>query len=154
GQSGIGAERDAAPDRTHRQERLKPMSAGGAARERLRQWFGDEPHDIVLRTLFVVMLVTTATLLAVDFNDLSLGSSAAPTTSRAVPFAPLDTPAALPAMRRDGRDAPPLPRFDDKLRAPMTFDLGADGRLFATGTIVPGTAAVFAAEVAKRGGYV
>src|SRR5215831_918264 len=53
-----------------------------------------------------------------------------------------------------GRDAPPLPRFDDKLRAPMTFDLAADGRLFATGTIVPGTAEVFAAEVAKRGSYV
>ena len=36
----------------------------------------------------------------------------------------------------------------------MTFDLQADGRLMATGTIMPGTAKAFAAEVDKRGGYV
>ena len=36
----------------------------------------------------------------------------------------------------------------------MTFELVGDGRLIATGTIVPGTADAFAAEVEKRGGYV
>jgi len=36
----------------------------------------------------------------------------------------------------------------------MTFDLTGDGRLMATGTIWPGTAETFAAEVAKRGSYV
>jgi hypothetical protein len=36
----------------------------------------------------------------------------------------------------------------------MTFDLRADGRLIATGTITPGTAAAFAGEIDKRGGYV
>jgi len=131
------------------------MRAVNAARERVQQWLRDEPHDAVLRGLFMVMLATTAALLAVDFNDLSLGPAPEPRASHAVPFPPAHAPpAALPAMRREGRDAPPLPRFDDKLRAPMTFDLAADGRLLATGTIVPGTAEVFAAEVAKRGSYV
>jgi hypothetical protein len=36
----------------------------------------------------------------------------------------------------------------------MTFELVADGRLLATGTIQPGTAKTFAAEVEKRGSYV
>src|SRR3954452_6892588 len=36
----------------------------------------------------------------------------------------------------------------------MSFDLRADGRLMATGTIRPGTAKVFAAELEKRGNYV
>jgi hypothetical protein len=36
----------------------------------------------------------------------------------------------------------------------MSFDLRADGRLLATGTIRPGTAKVFAAEIEKRGSYV
>jgi hypothetical protein len=55
-------------------------------------------------------------------------------------------------MRQAG--GPPLPRFDTKLRAPMTFDLDAGGRLIAAGTIVPGTARLFAAEIEKRGSYV
>jgi hypothetical protein len=36
----------------------------------------------------------------------------------------------------------------------MTFELVGDGRLMAVGTIEPGTAEAFAAEVAKRGSYV
>jgi hypothetical protein len=78
-----------------------------------------------------------------------------PSVAPSIPPQPVPS-SALPAIRRAGRDDPsvPLPRFDDKLRAPMTFDLGAGGRLIATGAIVPGTAEVFAAEIAKRGSYV
>ena len=41
-----------------------------------------------------------------------------------------------------------------RLRDKMTFDLAADGRLLATGTIVPGTAQAFVNEIEKRGSYI
>jgi hypothetical protein len=107
-----------------------------------------------LRALFAVLLMVTGGLLVVDFGELN-----DPPAQASAPLAapgPQPTLSALPAIRRADRDDPsvPLPRFDDKLRGPMTFDLGAGGRLLATGAIVPGTADVFAAEIAKRGSYV
>src|SRR5215813_10097073 len=122
------------------------------ARERLRRWLRATPDDLVLRSLFATMLVATASLLAVDFLDLNAASAdvRSPTVAPSLP--PLEKPTPLPAIRQAG--GPPLPRFDTKLRAPMTFDLGAGGRLIATGTIVPGTARLFAAEIEKRGTYV
>ena len=43
---------------------------------------------------------------------------------------------------------------DANLQQPMVFDLQADGRLIATGTIMPGTAKGLADEIDKRGAYV
>jgi|HubBroStandDraft_6_1064221.scaffolds.fasta_scaffold38631_2 hypothetical protein len=124
-------------------------------RTQLMRWLGDKPDDVVLRALFALLLVVTAGLLVVDFNELGVNGPVS-TTPPVAPI-PRHTPStALPATKRADRVDPsaPLPRFDDKLRAPMTFDLGAGGRLIATGAIVPGTADVFAAEIAKRGSYV
>ena len=59
----------------------------------------------------------------------------------------------LPSIRRDDKRGVPQ-RGDERLRAAMAFDLVGDGRLIAVGTIRPGTAKAFAAEIAKRGGYV
>ena len=59
----------------------------------------------------------------------------------------------LPSIRRDDKRGVPQ-RGDERLRAAMSFDLVGDGRLMAVGTIRPGTAKTFAAEIAKRGGYV
>jgi hypothetical protein len=121
------------------------------ARQRLSRMVGDAPDDFALRMVFGLMLGTAAGLLALDYADLNASTPVA----TIAPFQP--TPSStLPAIERAGREDPtvPLPHFDDKLRAPMTFDLGADGRLIATGAIVPGTAAMFAAEIAKRGSYV
>jgi hypothetical protein len=98
------------------------------------------------------MLATTAGLLAVDLSELSaVVPVSEPST---VPATPAATPSALPELRRAGGPSGPLPSFDERLRAPMTFDLGAGGRLLATGTITPGSAQTFAAEIAKRGSYV
>jgi len=85
-----------------------------------------------------------------------------------VAASPASAPAAAPEdgpdrqtitrRGRSRRDADvrraPLRRPDAQLAAAMTFDLTADGRLLATGTIQPGTGKAFAAEVEKRGGYV
>src|ERR1700730_11704290 len=58
----------------------------------------------------------------------------------------------LPSFRREHK--PLLRRGDDRLKSAMSFDLLADGRLIAIGTIRPGTAKVFTAEIEKRGSYV
>jgi hypothetical protein len=69
----------------------------------------------------------------------------------------VDQPSATPLPPRRGTEhdrGAPARRIDEALRARMTFDLQSDGRLLATGTIEPGTAEIFAAEIAKRGSYV
>ena len=69
--------------------------------------------------------------------------------------APSVSPQPLPAARPGEREAPAGPEVrKDKLAAAMTFELGPAGRLIANGTIGPGTAAAFAAEIEKRGAYV
>ena len=58
----------------------------------------------------------------------------------------------LPSARREHK--PLLRRGEARLASAMSFDLLGDGRLIATGTIRPGTAKIFAAEIEKRGSYV
>ena len=48
----------------------------------------------------------------------------------------------------------PLRQPDGALAQPMTFELVGSGRLLATGTITPGVAQAFAAEVERRGDYI
>lgn len=114
-------------------------------------WLRDRPDDKVLRGLFGAMLMATAAWLVVDYFEL-YGAASAPRAASG----PLQAPQTLPppVVQRTGRGDPALPRFDQSLRAPMTFDLAAGGRLMASGTIAPGTSAIFAAEVEKRGSYV
>ncbi|MEJ2509612.1 MAG: hypothetical protein P8009_09080, partial [Gammaproteobacteria bacterium] len=70
----------------------------------------------------------------------------------------LDSPATapLPTIKRErgARHGVPSRKMAARLNGKMTFDLVGGGRLMATGTIVPGTAKAFAAEVKKRGGYI
>jgi hypothetical protein len=122
-------------------------------RTHLMRWLGDKPDDVALRALFALLLAVTAGLLVVDFNELGVNGPVSTTAPVVAPIRQHTPSTALPAIKRVDPSVP-LPRFDDKLRAPMTFDLGAGGRLIATGAIVPGTAEVFAAEIAKRGSYV
>jgi hypothetical protein len=118
------------------------------SREENKRWFGEAPDDVVLRALFALMLATSAGLLVVDVSELTgRATPAIATRGASLP----GTPPALPGIEPVNAPSAPLPHFDDRLRAPMTFDLGSDGRLMATGAILPGTAAVFAAEIAKRG---
>jgi hypothetical protein len=120
-------------------------------RQRFETWLHERADEAALRALFGVMLAATVTVLAVDYTELR---AHAPDD---VPGAP--SPAApkenLPPAR-PAEDAPSFPilKTDAQLRARMTFDLTGDGKLIATGTIEPGTAKDFAAEIEKRGGYV
>jgi hypothetical protein len=118
-------------------------------RARFNAWLNDRPDDSLLRKLFAIMVAGTVSVLALDYAEMS---GLREQVSASIPdFSTDATPAALPG---DGPTIGPLRRPDGPLAGKMIFDLQADGRLRATGTISPGTAKEFAAEVEKRGGYI
>jgi hypothetical protein len=137
---------------------LRPASL----RDRAERWLNDRPDDGVLRWLFRVMLAVSAAVLVLDFVDLNgrvpeqVAASPASAPTAAPDDGDITKTTAKPApARRDGdQRRAPLRRPDAQLSAAMTFELVADGRLLATGTIRPGAAKTFAAEVEKRGSYV
>ena len=122
--------------------------APASVRSRLEVWLHDRPDDTVLRWLFASMLSITITVLALDDVEMSGKAGAKLVASPGISGVPSEP---LPSVRRGGEGAP-TKSPDGKLKGAMSFDLVGDGRLMAAGTIVPGTADVFAAEVAKRGG--
>jgi len=132
-----------------------------ALRERAERWLNDRPDDSVLQWLFRVMLTVTVAVLVLDFVDLNgrVAEQAAASPGSAPAIVPEDGPTRTlirtgPSRRDADERRAPLRRPDAKLAAAMTFDLASDGRLLATGTIQPGTAKAFAAEIEKRGSYV
>jgi hypothetical protein len=130
-----------------------------SVRARFSTWLHDRPDDSVLRWLFRGLLAVTATVLVVDFVDLNnRGPEPGAATQASEPSAtPDDSPditKTITKPRDGGKRRGPLRQPDAELAAAMSFDLQADGRLIATGTIKPGTAAALAAEIEKRGSYV
>jgi hypothetical protein len=105
-------------------------------------------------------MAVTATVLVLDFIQLQtrVPVEAAPgiasEETAALPVDPEFTTTVTLPRRADSRRGTPLRRADPQLSATMTFELVGDGRLLATGTIGPGTAKAFAAEIKKRGAYV
>src|SRR5829696_1738004 len=117
---------------------------------RLAQWLENRSDDAVLRALFGAMLATTAIVLALDYAELDAHRPEPSSLTRVAPVS--GNP--LPAARPDGGTGPGNRPSDASFRSMMSFDLVADGRLMAIGTIEPGTAERFAAEIEKRGSYV
>ena len=111
----------------------------------------------MLRWLFGAVLSATVAVVALDYVEMLQAapeqSTLNPARDRNPLLGPKPSAEPLPPRRGDRRGAP-LRQPDASLAAKMTFELVGDGRLIATGTIVPGTADAFAAEVGKRGGYV
>jgi hypothetical protein len=111
----------------------------------------------VVRWAFRGMLLGAIGVLALDLRDLSRENGWwAP--EAALPIAPSD-PILPPAVETDL----PIPSDDPSrfvttgkeiLGRPMTFTLGNGGVLAAEGSIDPGSAARFAAEIEARGEYV
>jgi hypothetical protein len=116
------------------------VSIAAALRNRVERWLNDRPDDSVLTWLFRGTLAATIAVLTLDFVELN-ARVPEPLTVAAPAF-----PSGEPGGPRRGRDS--------QLAGAMTFDLQADGRLIATGTIQPGTAKAFTAEIDKRGSYV
>lgn len=111
------------------------------------------PDEVVLRLVFGGLIAATIYVLANDLYERHHMSARATET-----LLPGETPRIepfLPSVRPDvsepGKERRSAP---DILRNEMTIELVDDHRLEATGTITPGTAKRFRAEVEKRGSYV
>ena len=113
------------------------------ARSRLQALLDYRSDDTLLRGLFAVMLAGTVSVLALDFAELQARGSDAPVLPTIM----------APAAPAAADDKHPSVRTDEKMPSRMTFELVGDGRLLASGTIQPGSAELFAAEVEKRGTY-
>lgn len=111
-------------------------------------WLSRIEDGAVLRTAFFALLAGTAGVLYVDFRELAQN---APEASTFMPE-PILPPAS--EADEDGRPRPPITTSPDLLEAPLEIDLGTGGALTLTGTIEPGAAERFAAEIEARGEYV
>lgn len=122
-----------------------------------RRLLGERPDETVLRGIFRALILFTVLVLGWDLHHRMEETSTAmpdlgptvPWQAPAVPYLPSSRPDVVPhEERRPGA----APRAD--LAKPMTIELVAGGRLEASGTITPGTAERFKAEIDKRGDYV
>ncbi|HEY4746208.1 MAG TPA: hypothetical protein VIH38_01540, partial [Steroidobacteraceae bacterium] len=120
------------------------MSFAGL-RARAKNWL-NRLDDAVLRWLLRGMIAVTAAVLVLDYAQIQAQGEA---QEQMACLPPVSVPEAepdisrttvtelLPSVRREHK--PLLRRGDDRLKSAMSFDLRADGRLIATGTIRPGS---------------
>jgi len=120
----------------------------GGAKSR---WLPDRPDEFILRWVLRALVAATISVVALDYQVLDAALKERDALPRETP-----APEPLPPAKRSRESAPKLPgRIPNaKLREAMSFELAANGRLLATGTITPGIARAFAEEVDKRGSYV
>jgi hypothetical protein len=111
------------------------------------EWVAGLEDGAILRVAFFGLLLGTVSVLYVDFRELTANEGVA----LATPMQPILPPAI---------DAPaqgPMPEITtspDLLDDPLQIALGSGGALNLTGTIDPGSAERFAAEIEARGEYV
>ena len=103
----------------------------------------------ILRVAFFALLAGTVSVLFVDYRELTDLAEASPALPMPLqPILPPATTGPAPSARPDVTTAPEL------LQQPLDIALGSNGQLTLTGTIDPGAAERFAAEIAARGEYV
>ncbi|HTO28093.1 MAG TPA: ATP-dependent Clp protease proteolytic subunit [Devosia sp.] len=102
----------------------------------------------ILRVAFFALLLGTASVLYVDFRELTANEGAA----LATPMRPI-LPPFHPAGPGEGT-SPTVTTSPDVLEQPLEIALGTGGELRLTGSIDPGSANRFAAEIEARGEYV
>ncbi len=102
----------------------------------------------ILRVAFFALLAGTLGVLYVDFRDMNTNAPA----ELLVSPQPILPPATT--QDGDGRARPPVTTSPEILEAPLAIVLEGGGVLSLTGTIDPGSAERFAAEIEARGEYV
>jgi hypothetical protein len=110
----------------------------------------------VVRWAFRGLLIGAVGVLAMDLRDLAETNGwSSPEAGLTEPLEPVLPPAVetnAPAPSADPREF--VTADEAKLRQPMAFTLGAGGVMTAEGSIEPGSAARFSAEIEQRGEYV
>jgi len=127
-------------------------------RERFVAWLNGHPDDWILSRLLAAVIMAAVVVLAYDYYQMATDTDAEEVgiTENEPPrqtVIPNPSPALLPSLRPGDRRMP-FRQPDGKLAEKMTFDLVGDGKLVATGMILPGTVEAFKAEVDKRGSYI
>jgi hypothetical protein len=116
--------------------------------QRLVRWIGEVDDGNILRIAFFALLAGTASVLFVDYRELTEGEGAA----LAMPIQPI-----LPPFDPDGPGTsahPAITTSPETLQQPLEIALAGGGELHLTGSIGIGSAALFAAEIEARGEYV
>jgi hypothetical protein len=119
-----------------------------SVRRRLIDHIAQISDGAILRVAFYAMLAGTLTVLWFDYNELmaASGDGVATTLQPVLPAFDPQSPATTPG---------PVVTSDlAALTEPLTISLGAGGTLSLSGTIDPGSAMRFAAEIEARGEYV
>jgi hypothetical protein len=134
------------------------MSQSTPWRQRFYGWVTDNPEDRILRWVFWCLVAVTVAGLTGDLatsngmiGDASPGDPRSASTEFGLPGIPSILSPLLPG---GDKRLVPLPPQKGLMANPMQFELVGGGRLMATGTITPGMADAFAAEIKKRGDYV
>jgi hypothetical protein len=134
-----------------------PGAAPARKRNFIVRYFARFDDGELARWIFRGMLLGAIGVLALDLKDLSRENGWW-TPEATLPTTPFD-PVLPPVIQTDQPIPPDDPRRfvttgDDILGRPMTFTLESGGVLAAEGSIDPGSAARFAAEIEARGEYV
>jgi hypothetical protein len=130
--------------------------------QRFQVWLSGNPDESALRWILRSVVAVTIAVLALDLAGMN-GWLNSPETAGAPSETKRDSPATnMPTMLPSvlapwlpgDKRLMPLPQPNGTLAKPMTFELVGGGKLMATGTITPGIAEAFAAEVGKRRDYI
>lgn len=130
------------------------MTAGHARRGgtglgvRAARWFAGLEDGAIMRAAFFSLLAGTLAILYVDYTELIAWDP----ESFAAPLEPILPPSRPEAA--DGGATPAITSDRQVLQAPLAITLAGGGELRLTGTLDPGSAERFAAEVEARGEYV
>ena len=136
------------------------MQLSAALRQRVHAFLAGNPDDAILRWIFRSVVTVTAVVLAADLASMNGWIEASDPAAEVRHEAPSqDLPnilpsIPLPAIPDGDRRHVSRPPADGAMAKPMTFELVSGGRLMAAGTITPGIAEAFAAEIGKRGDYI
>jgi hypothetical protein len=115
---------------------------------RVINWAAAFEDGAIIRAAFFGLLSATAVILYVDYTELS-GQQPLALPGDLSPILPAFDPSAP-----SGAPGPAVSTPMEVLRQPLEVKLGSGGALTVTGTIMPGSAATFAAAVDSYAEYV
>lgn len=115
---------------------------------RLINWAAAFEDGAIIRAAFFGLLSATAVILYLDYTELSSSQPLA-TPAELAPILPAFDPASP-----GGTPGPDVSTPMDVLRQPLEVKLGSGGALMVTGTIMPGSATIFAEQVEAFAEYI